>query len=189
MRGREREGTGGFWQELLCITFLWRVASFPDRIPLASAWVMTRFSPKHTWWGGFETHKRTEQHMPWHFRELMKGRKWMDTLQVMPFVLNVFVSRKQANQGHSCESEIFQVRWALRNTMWAAGAHLQLSVWRVTLDHGLLDNVTHRACDVSRPWPCAQKEIPLTQGLWLSEDQTRPQRPVLANASTQLKPT
>lgn len=43
------------------------------------------------------------------------------------------------------------------------GTLLNFSVWRVTWDHGLLNDVTHRACDASRPWPCAQ-EIPLTQG-------------------------
>lgn len=98
-------------------------------------------------------------------------------IAVIPFVIYVFVLRKQAKV-ILVNGLCFKLDWALRHTGLASGAQFKSLSLGVTLDHQLLNNVLHRACGVPRsswPWPWKESRVRIIPA---------PRRPVLANTFT-----
>lgn len=142
-----------FWQELFCITFPWWVGSFLERIPLALAWIIIHFSPMHRWckWSCSSTggevlkhKKRTKQlkYMLWHFLGTYERKRINGHSALIPFIINVFGFEKMHTKDILVNQQRFELDWALRTPCCLERLSLKPLVWRISLDHQHLSNVS-----------------------------------------------
>lgn len=127
--------------------------SFLERIPLALAWIIIHFSPMHRWckWSCSSTggevlkHKeRTKQlkYMLWHFFGTYERKRINGHSALIPFFINVFGFEKMHTKDILVNQLRFELDWALRTPCCLEGLSLKPLVWRISLDHQHLSNVS-----------------------------------------------